>query len=43
MMEHSVWAKSEHGFMIASATKERLLIQAMDFRGNILYKTELTK
>jgi 3',5'-cyclic AMP phosphodiesterase CpdA len=37
------FGKSAHGFLCASLTANQLLIQMVDYRGNILYKTLIEK
>jgi tartrate-resistant acid phosphatase type 5 len=43
MLPQSKFAASEYGFMLFSATKQGITVQAIDHRGNILYKTVLKK
>lgn len=39
----SKFAASEYGFMLFSATPQGVLVQVIDFRGSVLYKTLLKK
>lgn len=43
MLPISKFSVSEYGFMLFSATNEKLLVQVIDYNGNILYKETLTK
>jgi tartrate-resistant acid phosphatase type 5 len=42
-MEYSNFAVSIQGFMIASVTKKEILVQVVDYNGNLLYKTAVSK
>ena len=41
--EFTLFGKSIQGFLCASLTGKSLLIQAVDYRGNVLYKTRIEK
>lgn len=43
MLPISKFVASEYGFMLFSVTFHQMFVQVVDFRGNIVYKTELTK
>jgi hypothetical protein len=43
MLPISKFVASEYGFMLFSVTSHQMFVQVVDFRGNIVYKTELTK
>lgn len=43
MMEYSLFAKDIHGFVSASATKEQLLIQFIDYKGRLLHQYSIEK
>jgi hypothetical protein len=43
MLPISKFVASEYGFMLFSVTSHQMFVQVVDFRGNIIYKTELTK
>ncbi len=43
MLPISKFAASEYGFMVFSVLPEEIVIQTIDYQGNILYKTSLKK
>lgn len=43
MLPISKFVASEYGFMLFSVTSDQMLVQVVDFRGSIIYKTALTK
>lgn len=43
MLDFSKYAISEHGFMAVSVTKDKMLVQVIDYKGNVLQKTVINK
>jgi tartrate-resistant acid phosphatase type 5 len=42
-LPQSKFAASQYGFMLFSATAEGIVIQAIDYQGNVIYRTEMRK
>jgi tartrate-resistant acid phosphatase type 5 len=42
-MEHTLFAQSIQGFMAVSVTEKKMLVQVVDYKGNVLYKTTICK
>jgi predicted phosphodiesterase len=40
---YTQFSQSTHGFMAVSLTEKQLLIQVIDFKGKIIYKTDISK
>lgn len=43
MLPESKFAQSQYGFMLFSATPQKILVQTIDYNGNVIYTTELKK
>lgn len=43
MLPISKFSKSEYGFMLVSLTREKFLVQVIDYKGTLLYTTQLVK
>lgn len=43
MLPISKFARSEYGFMLFSITSNKMLVQVIDYKGNVIYKTDLNK
>jgi tartrate-resistant acid phosphatase type 5 len=43
MLPESKFAASQYGFMTFSITPQQVLVQVIDYEGNIIYKTEISK